>query len=158
MQVYRNLFLILWLIDFSNGQFHLYYSSDGSKKLDYDYDCLDFYVNDRFSPDHDISKSQDRRNHQIIPFCRRDNIDDQLIVPGIDIPIVTFKELDERNVSSFDLYTWSAPIDLVEQYQAYRERKIDDETNTALTKFYNCSLVHRFGSLCQYYFNSSVSQ
>jgi hypothetical protein len=126
--------------------------------LEYDYDCLDFYPNDRISPHNDVSRSQYQRYHQIIPFCRRDNIDDGLIMPGIDIPIFTFKELNERNVTSFDLYTWSAPINLVEHYQAYRERKIDDKTNASLSNFYNCSLVHRFGSLCQYYFNSSVSQ
>jgi hypothetical protein len=143
------------LIDDGKGQFHLYYSSDGSQKLEYDYDCLDYYVNERIWS-HDYDKFN-RPNHQIIPFCRRDNIDDGLIVPGNNIPIFTFKELDERNVSSLDLYGWSAPIDLIEHYQAYRELKINNTANVSLLKFYNCSSVHRFGSFCQYYFNSTVS-
>ncbi len=155
LQLYHSLFLILWLFDDLNGQLHLYYSSDGSKKLGYDYDCLDLYANDRFSI-YD-AELQYPRGHQIIPFCRRDNIDDDLIVPGNDIPIFTFEELNKRNVSSLDLYAWSAPIDLIEHYQVYRECKIDDEANASLSKFYNCSSVHRFGSLCQYYFSSSVS-
>jgi hypothetical protein len=143
------------LIDDGKGQFHLYYSSDGSQKLEYDYDCLDFYANTRiWHPNYDHSY---RPNHQIIPFCRLDNIDDGLIIPGNNIPIFTFKELDERNVSSLDLYGWSAPIDLIEHYQAYRELQINNTANVFLLKFYNCSSVHRFGSFCQYYFNSTVS-
>jgi len=108
--------------------------------LEYDYDCLDFYPNDRISPHNDISRSQYQRDHQIIPFCRCDNIDDGLIMPGIDIPIFTFKELNERNVTSFDLYTWSASIDLVEHYQAYRERQIDDKIQELISLLLNYSL------------------
>jgi hypothetical protein len=144
---------MIWLIDDGNGQFHLYYSSD---KLEYDYDCLDFYANDRFSV-FNVDKSYRQHHHQIIPFCRRDNIDDGLIVPGNNIPVFTFKELNERNISSLDLYAWSAPIDLIEHYQSYRELKINNTANVSLLKFYNCSFVHRFGSFCQYYFNSTVS-
>ncbi len=105
LRLYHSLFLILWLFDDLNGQLHLYYSSDGSKKLGYDYDCLDLYANDRFSNYN--NELQYPRGHQIIPFCRRDNIDDDLIVPGNDIPIFTFEELNQRNVSSVDLYAWS---------------------------------------------------
>jgi hypothetical protein len=145
-------FLIIQLINLGNNQFHLYYSSD---KSGYDYDCLDFYPSDRVSLQ-DREKSY-RQNQQIIPLCRRDNIDDGIIVPENNIPVFTFEELDKRNISSLDLYTWSAPIDLIEHYQAYRELKINNTTNGSLLKFYNCSLVNRFGSFCQYYFNSTVS-
>ncbi len=152
---YWILFLMIRLIDDGKGQFRLYYSSDGSQKLEYDYDCLDFYANDPSLDD--IYHRLYRQHHQIIPFCRRDNIDDGLIVPGNNIPVFTFKELNERNISSLDLYARSAPIDLVEHYQAYRELKINNTVNASLLKFYNCSSVHRFGSFCQYYFDSTVS-
>ncbi len=142
------------LIDDGNGQFHLYYSSDEFQKLEYDYDCLDFYTNgDVWTLNYEKLY---RRNHQIMPFCRRDNSNDGLIVPGNDIPVFTFEELHNRNISSLDLYTWSAPIDLAEHYQAYRELRINNTANVSLLKFYNCSFVHRFGSFCQYYFNSTV--
>jgi hypothetical protein len=140
------------LINIGNSQFHLYYSSD---KLKYDYDCLDFYPNDRVLFQF-LDKSY-RQNQQIIPLCRHDNIEDGIIVPENNIPVLTFEELDKHNISSLDLYVWSAPIDLIEHYQAYRELKVNNTTDGSLFKFYNCSLVNRFGSFCQYYFNSTVS-
>jgi hypothetical protein len=156
LERYLTLFLVLWSMDYSNGQLHLYYSSDGSQKLNYEHDCLDFYASD------DISNYNGRlpyrKNHQIIPFCRRDDIDDGLIIPTADIQVSTFQQLDDRNVSSMDLYAWSASIELIEQYQAYRENHIDKNSNASLSRFYNCSLVHRFGHFCQYSFTLSVSQ
>jgi hypothetical protein len=143
-------------MDYSNGQLHLYYSSDGSEKSEYDYDCLDFYANDKIS--NYKPKLPYRQNHQIIPFCRRDNIDDGLIVSRADIQVSTFKELEERNITSMDLYAWSAPIELVEQYQAYQENDVENKSKASFSKFYNCSSVHRFGHFCQYYFNLLVSQ
>ena len=101
-----SLLLILQLIGYENGQLHLYLSSNGSAQFEYDHDCLDFYANDRIS-DYNSGKPY-RKNHQIIPFCRRDSLADGLIVTRNNIPVFTLKELDERNVSSLDLYRWSA--------------------------------------------------
>ena len=59
---------------------------------------------------------------------------------------LTFDELKQKNISVQQLFHWSAPIDLIENYQIYLN-------NISLTlvnqTFYNCSLP-RFGPQCQY--------
>jgi hypothetical protein len=50
------------------------------------------------------------------------------------------------NVTSDQLYSWSAPIDLIEEYQIYL---ITNNTVLSTTVFYNCT-KHWFGPFCQY--------
>ena len=58
----------------------------------------------------------------------------------------TFVQLAQMNVTSDELYLWSAPIDLIENYQYYlNENDLSLSTNI----FYNCTWP-RFGSQCQY--------
>jgi hypothetical protein len=63
----------------------------------------------------------------------------------------TFSELAKRNITSEELYRWSAPIDIIEDYQFYLNQlttlKIFPSMSTQL--FYNCT-SSTFGSLCQY--------
>ena len=60
----------------------------------------------------------------------------------------TFADLRKQNVTSEQLYRWSASIDLIEQYQFYL---IYNQSSMSTNLFYNCSKP-RFGSQCQYEF------
>ncbi|CAF1443748.1 unnamed protein product, partial [Adineta ricciae] len=57
-----------------------------------------------------------------------------------------FADLAKKNITSEDLYLWSIPIDIIEEYQRYLE-----SNNAFLSKqfIYNCTLP-RFGLMCQY--------
>jgi hypothetical protein len=59
----------------------------------------------------------------------------------------TFSELSKQNISSQQLYLWSAPIDLIERYQFYLNQ-LSIENNSS-DVFYNCTMP-RFGPQCQY--------
>jgi len=97
-------------------------------------------------------------DHQIIPFCARDSVeDDQFIATELEVPSFTFEELDKSNISSLELYEWSIHMDLVEEYQAFRENKTGTKTFTSNSTIYNCSSVNKFGQRCQYSFNIQVS-
>ncbi|CAF1642342.1 unnamed protein product, partial [Didymodactylos carnosus] len=61
----------------------------------------------------------------------------------------TFDELHRRNVSAEQLISWSASIDLVEQYQHYVDQT--DIFSPSNKVFYNCTEPW-FGSRCQYTF------
>jgi hypothetical protein len=61
-------------------------------------------------------------------------------------PNFTFIQLAKQNVTSQDLYHWSAPIDLIEQYQYYLNQP---STSLGTDVFYNCTMP-RFGPICQY--------
>jgi len=58
----------------------------------------------------------------------------------------TFVELRKMNITSEDLYLWSASIDLIENYQYYLNKN-DSVLSTNI--FYNCTWP-RFGPQCQY--------
>jgi len=58
----------------------------------------------------------------------------------------TFDELKQKNISVEQLFHWSAPIGLIENYQIY----LNNFSLTLVNQtFYNCSLP-RFGPQCQY--------
>ena len=62
----------------------------------------------------------------------------------------TFTQLSKQNISSEDLYSWSAPIDLIERYQFYlNQLLISDDMSLGAEVYYNCT-VPRFGPRCQY--------
>ncbi|CAF4269870.1 unnamed protein product, partial [Adineta steineri] len=53
----------------------------------------------------------------------------------------TFAELYQQNITGQQLYLWSAPIDVIEQYQLY----LNERSSTGEFQFfYNCTLP-RFG-------------
>ncbi|CAF3176274.1 unnamed protein product [Rotaria sp. Silwood2] len=65
-------------------------------------------------------------------------------------PKYTFAELSKLNITSQQLYIWSASIDIVERYQFYlNQLSTINDTSLAIKIFYNCTLP-RFGSMCQY--------
>jgi hypothetical protein len=149
-QLYFTGIFIFWSSIYLNGQYYLYGE-----------DCLDFYATESISNytmlDMLYLGEGCRKEHQIIPFCRRDHFTDEYIVVDDEIPSFTFNELNNRNISSLELYSWSNRLDLVEEYQAYREYNGDPINNKSFALFYNCSSKQKFGLFCQYSFSLNVS-
>jgi hypothetical protein len=147
------LFLVhCWLtVQLVNAGFYLY-ESDNPRNVDFD--CLNYYAHDDM--DDLLLLEPFARGHQIIPFCRRDNIVDNLIAPINSIPSFTFDELRGKNVSNLQLIGWSVPIDLVERYQAFTEN-VDNAITSGSVRVYNCSALGRFGQFCHYTFNIKVN-
>jgi hypothetical protein len=134
-----------------NAGFHLYESENARN---FDFDCLNYYARDDMD---DLSFVKPfTRGHQIIPFCRRDNIDDNLNSPSDNIPSFTFSELRKKNVSNVQLIEWSVPVDLVERYQAFIEN-IDNAATNGFVRVYNCSASGGFGQFCHYTFDIKVN-
>lgn len=145
--------LLILLVVPLNGQMYMYYSSDRSENFECNYDCFDYHQHYLSTFNIEMAFFSDKGIQQIIPFCRRDDdVHDELIIPDSRISTFTFEQLMERNVTSLDLYTWLAPIDLIEHYQAFRNGRV----SASSLKFYNCSSDKRFGSFCQYHIHSVV--
>ena len=112
---------------------HLIYSRI---QINFQYNCI--YIS--------IPYTRQYSERQILSFCM-----DEYELPSksnhID-PIYTFDQLAEDNVTIEQLYTWSASIDLIEQYQSYLN---DPESSLKTEQFYNCTLPY-FGPQCQYIF------
>ncbi|CAF1478454.1 unnamed protein product [Adineta steineri] len=65
-------------------------------------------------------------------------------------PKFTFEQLSKQNIASQQLYLWSTPIDIIEDYQWYlNQLLISNDSPLSKKIFYNCTLP-RFGSMCQY--------
>jgi hypothetical protein len=90
---------------------------------------------------------------QIISYCmsewpskwkiEENNIDKKL----------TFADLSKQNITSQQLYLWSAPMDVIENYQFYLDQLVNSRNKSIETEvFYNCTLPY-FGPMCQYMFN-----
>ncbi len=94
--------------------------------------------------------------HEVMSYCLTDfpfkwNIQEN----DIDQKL-TFCDLSKQNIISEQLYQWSAPINLIEQYEFYfisnkMLSSIFDEV------FYNCTSP-RFGPQCQYEFVYTPSE
>jgi hypothetical protein len=140
--MYKFLFL-LWSSICLNGQYYLY-----------DDDCLDFHVAE-FAHLYSVLGKEFKGEHQIVPYCRRNYLEeDKAIDADNNISSYTFDHLNKSNITSLQLYSWSIHLDLVEEYQAFREYKSPQMNNTL---FYNCSSKQKFGLFCQYSLNLHVS-
>jgi hypothetical protein len=111
------------------------------------FDCLYAYLIDSGKE----TGSRYIRNYHLIPYCRRPDINEEQrqLTHGIKQNIaetITFDELKKRDVTSEQLLTWFAPIDVAERYEM---------KNSGLDVFHNCSLPW-FGSMCQYKFSYDV--
>jgi hypothetical protein len=93
--------------------------------------------------------SNDNTVHQVIEYCIRYQIDEKILRSKNHHSSFTFEELRKLNVTSYQLYQWSAPMDVVENYQKYLNNK-----NASLGKFlfYNCTYPW-FGYYCEYRFD-----
>ncbi|CAF4770825.1 unnamed protein product, partial [Rotaria sp. Silwood2] len=89
-------------------------------------------------------------NREIISYCMND-LSSKFHIKNNDIfPNFTFVDLLKQNITSQQLYLWSASIDLVELYQFYLNQLSTLNDKSLETQiFYNCTLP-RFGSMCQY--------
>jgi hypothetical protein len=101
--------LLFYLFASGTESFHLYntYTSDN-----HDYkDCLySFTLNTGVS-----------REWLLIPYCIRQNMpsSDESDAQYYTNQTYTFDQLKSKNVSSYDLYSWHAPIDTINYYQRY---------------------------------------
>ncbi|CAF2726603.1 unnamed protein product [Rotaria sp. Silwood2] len=89
-------------------------------------------------------------NREIISYCMND-LSSKFHIKNNDIfSNFTFVDLLKQNITSQQLYLWSASIDLVERYQFYLNQLSTLNDKSLETQiFYNCTLP-RFGSMCQY--------
>ncbi len=147
LQQYFLTAFLFWSIICLNEQYYFY-----------DDVCFDFYAT-YYLPMSTQAELSDGNSHQIIPFCLHDSFaDGQLMVTGLEVPSVTFDELNTRNISSLQLlYAWSIHMELVEEYQAFRENKRDIKTVALNSSIYNCSSIRKFGRYCQYSLDTEVS-
>ncbi|CAF1524238.1 unnamed protein product [Didymodactylos carnosus] len=96
-------------------------------------------------------------NYVILNYCIRPNDSETINFSPYQSAIngkrYAFYELYQLNISSYDFYQWSAPINLIEKYQMYH----DNITNSLdYELYYNCSKPW-FGTFCQYTLNSIES-
>ncbi|CAF0926998.1 unnamed protein product [Rotaria sp. Silwood1] len=90
-------------------------------------------------------------NREIISYCMNDDWLLKFHIESNDVfPKFTFAELAKRNITSQQLYLWSAPIDVAERYEFYlNQLSTLNDIFLETQVFYNCTLP-RFGSMCQY--------
>lgn len=93
---------------------------------------------------------------QIIPYCFRpltmkeiENL--AIIINNNILSSMAFEEMRKEKINAKDLLSWSAPIDLIENYQSY----LESESISLMSEwYYNCS-GEWFGQFCQYTFDSN---
>jgi hypothetical protein len=115
--------------------------------IDLQHDCLHVAAS--------IEKGNDPR--QVISYCMSELPSKWDIQANNRNPVFTFAELFKRNISSEQLYLWSAPMDIIQSYQFYLNQVSNSNYSSSLATrlFYNCTSP-RFGPLCQYSFDDSM--
>ncbi|CAF1296350.1 unnamed protein product [Didymodactylos carnosus] len=91
----------------------------------------------------------------LLPYCIRPAEDEMDILLSLidsrrnhavnDISY-TFEQLEEQNVTVYNLFNWNASLDLIEQYERYL---LKDNNNEEKALFHNCTNGW-FGDMCQY--------
>ncbi|UJR29703.1 hypothetical protein I4U23_017251 [Adineta vaga] len=93
------------------------------------------------------------QSRPITSFCMGESSTQFTIKTDNLLSNYTFAELKEQNITSEQLYYWSAPIDIIERYQFYlNQLSITNSHFLGKEIFYNCTLPW-FGPLCQYQFD-----
>ncbi|CAF1326178.1 unnamed protein product [Adineta ricciae] len=96
--------------------------------------------------------------YQMISYCMDELSEKVHVINDDSSSKFSFVDLAKQNITSDQLYLWSAPIDTVENYQLYLNQ-LYKSTTLGEETFYNCTLP-RFGPMCQYEFydfNSNYS-
>ena len=127
--------------------FHLTdWISDNTSDVVFQHDCL--YVA--------ASIEEETDSYQIIAYCLTNISSKWYIQENTLSQKLTFAELYEQNITSQQLYIWSAPMDVIERYQLYLNQisTSDEQPFVVSDVFYNCTLP-RFGPLCQYALDNS---
>ena len=86
--------------------------------------------------------------HETTPYCLSEWPSKWIIEKNSLDQKYSFAQLFARNITSEDLYRWSAPLDIVENYQLY----LNHVLTFTETEFYNCT-EQTFGPKCQYSFD-----
>ncbi|UJR12210.1 hypothetical protein I4U23_016387 [Adineta vaga] len=139
-----NLYNVYWQEMFLSGAVSL------------EYDCLYYVKNDAII---EFDESYDWA-HELLTYCIRP--DNQSSISNtnqfnsllFDQNNYTFAQLEINAVTVTQLFEWSAPIEIIENYQRYLENKDNDIVTRATNtdekyRFYNCTPPW-FGSRCQY--------
>ncbi|CAF0809741.1 unnamed protein product [Adineta steineri] len=93
---------------------------------------------------------QSDTNHHIVSYCMNESSSKFNIELNHFSSKYTFDQLAKQNITSQQLYMWSAPIDIIEHYQFYLDQLlISNDQSMAREMFYNCT-IPRFGPVCQY--------
>jgi hypothetical protein len=129
-----------------DARFTLYYSDD-RQASNFISDCLYAYLNDDWK---DVGEPM-THNYHLIPYCLRPDTDElQEEIGSMDKShgqMISFNVLKKQDVTSAQLLTWMAPIDVAEPYEKYG--------GNSDNIFYNCSPPW-FGSVCQYKFDYDI--
>ncbi|CAF0722408.1 unnamed protein product [Adineta steineri] len=145
-------FFILHLVR-TSPQFNLHLTDWINEKNDdvvLQHNCLHFF--------HSFETSL---SHQMISFCMSESPWKFDIKPNTLDQVFTFIELYKQNITSEQLYYWSIPIDIIENYQRYvNQLSIGDNTSSIMMMgtqlLYNCTSP-RFGPQCQYSLDNYIS-
>ncbi|CAF4552475.1 unnamed protein product, partial [Rotaria sp. Silwood2] len=113
----------------------------------FQHDCL--YV---------LASTEKQNIHQVLSYCLTEYSSQWNIEENNFDQKLTFYQLYQQNITSQQLYNWSAPMDIVERYQFYLNHFSNLNQSSFITTqlFYNCTLP-RFGPLCQYSLDINVS-
>ncbi|CAF1198896.1 unnamed protein product [Adineta steineri] len=143
------LFFIHWIV--AIPQINLYFTDQVRESENYDeigirYNCIRLASN----------MDREKFTRQISSYCMSESSLKFHIENDNSFQTFSFAKLAIMNITSEDLYFWSTPIDIIEQYQIYL---LLNDSSLAEQIFYNCTLP-RFGSMCQYefyYYHESYS-
>ncbi|CAF4173783.1 unnamed protein product, partial [Adineta steineri] len=135
------LIFVHWIV--AIPQINLYFTNQVSESENYDeigirYNCIRLASN----------LDQDDLTRQISSYCMSESSLKFHIENDNSFQTFSFADLAKMNITSEDLYFWSTPIDITEEYQFYLQ---SNDSSLAKKIFYNCTLP-RFGSMCQYEF------
>ncbi|UJR12030.1 hypothetical protein I4U23_016208 [Adineta vaga] len=103
------------------------------------------------------SVKKDSKTHLIIHYCLTEWPLEWTIEENSIDKKLTFADLYKQNITTEQLYLWSAPLDVMEHYEYYLNHLSNANQSAALAKqvFYNCTSP-RFGTSCQYSFDSYI--
>ena len=143
--------ILLLLLSTARTEFNLFHTGAADYNNLY-HDCLYYKVIDSIKKYEDI-KIDVQIPYQTIQYCIRpiESIlsDDKRMTNGSILSVFNFVELRKQNVTVQDLFSWSAPVDLLELYQQYIETA---NVSSLFQTFHNCSPLW-FGVYCQYTFD-----
>jgi len=146
----EQMWFILWFLVFigiDSHQFNLYYTdrvSESTSTMIIQHNCLYAAV---------ISGFNYESSYEIVPYCLSESSSKWKIEKTNHHQKLTFAELRRDNISSQQLYLWSASMDIIERYQFYLDQSSNsNETKISKELFYNCTSPW-FGPMCQYMFD-----
>ena len=142
-----SIYLLVVYLVVASPQINLDLTDWVDKKTDLPHDCLHVAV---------AIKSDNVQ--EIISYCMNEWPSKWQMINNHFDQIFTFVELHKKNVTSEQLYRWSGPMDVIENYQWYLNQISIGNVPSAMETqvFYNCTLP-RFGPQCQYSLDAHAS-